>query len=394
MIFTLLAPLIGAALVSAHGQVSSVSSGGVTNEGPNIYYSADSRNSGTAIRTMYKASSPAYVLSGDFNNNAKMSCEEASGAPSLLKVAAGDSVTVQWVGSTSELLNQPGTGTTSDNPWVHAMGPIMDYIAECDGDCSSYDATSASWVKLAEFGIDNSQSISSDLRQTMTNKPEPYYPKGSGLWGMAKLVQDGSQWTINIPSVLKDGQYILRHELSAMHSNKVSGSSTSGPQNYIACIQIEVTGGGSTSLPEGTLAGSLYDTNGDYANFNVYSSDNAAQSFVVPGPAVWDQASSGSSSSTSGSSSGSTSSGSSSSGDSSDSSDDSTTTAESAPTTTSEAAAATTPIQQAATSTSAAAESTTSSVNGQTCRKRKRRSLSSSSSHRRNLKKRLSPESF
>ncbi len=68
------------------------------------------------------------------------------------------------------------------------MGPIADYIASCNGDCSSFNTANAGWSLLDKMGIDYSQSISDGLRTTMTNKPEKYYPtSGTGLWAMAKL---------------------------------------------------------------------------------------------------------------------------------------------------------------------------------------------------------------
>lgn len=79
------------------------------------------------------------------------------------------------------------------------MGPIQDYITSCDGDCSSFDATSSGWTKLAGSGIDPSSSISDDLRATMKAKPEEYHPSGKGLWAMARL---GAFLSVGISLVL------------------------------------------------------------------------------------------------------------------------------------------------------------------------------------------------
>lgn len=267
---------------------------------PNIYYDADRVNSDTPVRVMYKASSPAYLLPEDFSDNSKMACEgsSASPAPTSLEVAAGNSFTVQWSGSTGELTGQPGVGAVPDGmeAWVHAMGSIQNYITSCDGECSNADVSNNGWTKLSGDSLDLTQSISDDLRNTMTNKPEKYYPEGAGLWAMAKFVADGSKWDVVIPSGLKAGEYIVRQELAAVHNPYNAGDSSSGPQLYVGCIQITVTGDGSAELPEGTQAGSLYSPTGDFATFQVYSD---ADSFVVPGPDVWDGASSGSSGSSS-----------------------------------------------------------------------------------------------
>ncbi|KAJ6491679.1 glycoside hydrolase [Mycena vitilis] len=261
-------------LAAGHGQIHHVTSGSTSNTGPSQYNVKDAANSKTATRVMYKASSPAYALFGDFTDNSVMACEGSAQAPApkTISVAAGDSIDVFWEGATSELLGKPGTGSLSAyKPWVHAMGFVFDYITSCNGDCTTFDATNAGWTKLAHAGMDMSQSISSDLRATMAGKPEPYHPKsGPGLWAMAKLVQDGSKWTIKIPSSLKTGPYMIRHELSAMHNPIQHGNPTTGPQNYIACIQLDVTDGGNTSLPAGTQAKSLYQQNGAFVNINVF----------------------------------------------------------------------------------------------------------------------------
>lgn len=51
----------------------------------------------------------------------------------------------------------------------------MSYLAECDGDCTTYDATEADWVKMNHFGLDTSQTVSDELRDFMTRKGENYF---------------------------------------------------------------------------------------------------------------------------------------------------------------------------------------------------------------------------
>ncbi|KAF5335885.1 hypothetical protein D9758_017546 [Tetrapyrgos nigripes] len=260
---------------------------GVWNDGPNIYYDGDSVNSATATRKMYQASSLAYLNYWDFSDNNKMACESADPAPSSISITAGSELTIYWEGAMSELLNKAGTGDTDGtNPWVHAMGPVTDYITSCNGACSSFtadDAGNAGWTKLATWGLDTSQSISDDLRETMAGKPEEYYPtadQGKGLWGIAKLVEDSSSWTVSIPKGLQSGEYLVRHELAAVYSPKSSGG---GPQLYVACIQINIQDGGEDQLPQGTPAGSLYETDGFLANYDVYT-DSTVFEDIGPAP--------------------------------------------------------------------------------------------------------------
>jgi len=93
--------------------------------------------------------------------------------------------------------------------------------------------------------------------------------------------------------------------LGAVHNPWNAQDDTSGTQLYIGCIQVKVTGGGSSHLPTGTKAGSwvtyrfciLIDTDGDSAYFRLYKTDGAfarynvyednGKTFVDPGPAIW-----------------------------------------------------------------------------------------------------------
>jgi cellulase len=101
---------------------------------------------------------------------------------------------------------------------------------------------------------------------------------------MAKLLQAGSTWNISIPAQLRPGQYILRSELAAIH-NPQGSNPTSGPQMYITCVQLNVTGAGTQGLPMGTKAGALYDPKSAFAAYNVYV--DKGRTFKVPGPSVW-----------------------------------------------------------------------------------------------------------
>ncbi|CAK5274020.1 unnamed protein product [Mycena citricolor] len=259
---------------------------------------------------MYKASSPAYVLSSDFDNNSKMACEGSARAPApqTMSVSAGEEIEIYWEGATSELRGQPGTGSlTAYNPWVHAfvarvshptavylklcssMGFVFDYITSCNGPCTNFDATNAGWTKLAHAGIDMSQTISSGLRQTMTTSRSAITPPVDlvcGGWPNL-AIQNGSKWCDHQDSSsLKSGQYLIRHELGAVHNPKTSDP-TSGPQLYIACIQLDVKNGGDATLPAGTQAKDLYLTNGAFANTNVLDPSFNPANVRMPGPPIW-----------------------------------------------------------------------------------------------------------
>lgn len=143
-------------------------------------------------------------------------------------------------------------------------GPVIDYLAKCSGDCTDADKESLSFFKLAEVGIIDASSDE---------------------WASDKLIADGNQWTVNIPESLAPGNYVLRHEIIALHS----GGQENGAQAYPQCINIEVTGSGVAdpcSSGADCVAGtSLYTASDEGILYDIYSGDNSA--YPIPGPSVW-----------------------------------------------------------------------------------------------------------
>ena len=80
------------------------------------------------------------------------------------------------------------------------------------------------WVKLAEAGF------------------------SGGTWAVDTLKANGGKHDFTLPSVLADGAYLIRSEIIALHEADVAFTSNParGAQFYMECIQINVSGGGST----------------------------------------------------------------------------------------------------------------------------------------------------
>lgn len=76
--------------------------------------------------------------------------------------------------------------------------------------------------------------------------------RASGKWANEIASENGDSYTVQIPSDIRSGTYVLRTELIALHGNaaQLSRSPLAGPQFYTYCFNIEVTGGG-TAQPEG-----------------------------------------------------------------------------------------------------------------------------------------------
>jgi hypothetical protein len=63
--------------------------------------------------------------------------------------------------------------------------------------------------------------------------------------------------TFRIPSDIKPGTYVLRTELLALHGNTKPMQMTpvSGPEFYLHCFNVEVTGSGTETPPGNTFPG-------------------------------------------------------------------------------------------------------------------------------------------
>jgi lytic cellulose monooxygenase (C1-hydroxylating) len=85
---------------------------------------------------------------------------------------------------------------------------------------------------------------------------------------------------VRIPSNIRPGNYVLRHEILALHSAYDVG----GAQFYPQCINLRITGSGN-SVPSGTAANQLYSATHPGVHYNIYD-DNNRPTYQIPGPAL------------------------------------------------------------------------------------------------------------
>jgi len=74
-------------------------------------------------------------------------------------------------------------------------GPVMTYLANCHGDCRAADPTKLDFFKIDDAGM-----------------------LADGTWISDSIIRDGSTYSTRIPSDIAPGNYLLRHELLALHS--------------------------------------------------------------------------------------------------------------------------------------------------------------------------------
>jgi hypothetical protein len=105
-----------------------------------------------------------------------------------------------------------------------------------------------------------------------------YDPK-TKTWGSDVLYKNNQSHTVTIPSDLKAGTYVIRHEIIALHGamNDNYITKVSGAQFYPQCAKIQVTGDGTATPSGGKFPGTYtWDEKGILINMfympNEYSS--------------------------------------------------------------------------------------------------------------------------
>ncbi|KAI1330106.1 lytic polysaccharide monooxygenase [Xylariaceae sp. FL0255] len=232
-------------LASAHGYVAGVEvNGGAWIQGcnPNWYY----QPAGTApVTPGWQAlnQDDGFVAPSAYGTSDIACHKSAKPGGAYIDANPGDTLTIFW------------------NTWPDThKGPVMNYLANCDGECTTATAAGLTFEKLTEGAW-----ISG-------NDP--------GTWVTDTLIAANFSSTLVIPSTLAAGNYVLRHEIIALHA----ASSVDGAQNYPQCLNLKIGGSGSTALPAGESATSFYTETDPGILFNLYTDFT---SYTIPGPAVW-----------------------------------------------------------------------------------------------------------
>lgn len=183
----------------------------------------------------------------------------ATPAPASAPCSPGSTISLTW------------------NQWSDThKGPVLDYLAPCNGPCNSIASPAdLEFVKIDQSGL--------------LGQSDGKYKQGH--WASDTLIENGLTWSVKLPEDIAPGEYVLRHEIIALHSAHLPN----GAQNYPQCITLKV-GGSGTKTPKGVSATTFYTPQS--VDYSVWT--DPLKPFTIPGPALWDGASSSSSSSDSG----------------------------------------------------------------------------------------------
>jgi lytic cellulose monooxygenase (C1-hydroxylating) len=93
------------------------------------------------------------------------------------------------------------------------------------------------------------------------------------------LIKQNNSWSLTIPSDIKPGRYVVRHELIALHfgfsgNAKGAGTASSSAQLYPICLNVDITGDGNAE-PAGVTFPGGYQPNDPGILNNIYYGPNA-----------------------------------------------------------------------------------------------------------------------
>lgn len=181
-------------------------------------------------------------------NNPDIVCGlSAKNAALVADANPGSTITFDWRGG-------------DNSNWPHNTGPMMTYLASCgDQTCDKFDASQAKWFKISQAG----------------RKPD-------GSWYQADLMKGGKA-TTTLPKTLAPGNYLVRHEIIALHLAVTLG----GAEFYPACAQIRVSGsqaGKATAAELVSFPGAYKDNDPGIFDKNIF--DPSQDDYVFPGPQI------------------------------------------------------------------------------------------------------------
>ncbi|WZH46568.1 nitrate reductase NADH [Fusarium acuminatum] len=226
--------------VVAHGHVDWLHTNGVAFRGYSAPEMSWNPNHPPVVGWTNGATDNGYVEPNSFSDADIICHRGARPGKGHVTVAAGDKITLQW------------------NTWPEShKGPVIDYLARCPGNCETVDKNDLEFFKISAQGL---------IDMSMH----------SGKWAADVLVSNDFSWTVQIPADLAPGNYVLRHEIIALHGS----GQPNGAQSYPQCFNLKVTGDGDLA-PAGVKGTQLYKADDPGILFNLYTTP---LSYKIPGP--------------------------------------------------------------------------------------------------------------
>ncbi|PKS12289.1 hypothetical protein jhhlp_001589 [Lomentospora prolificans] len=245
--------------VRAHSYVTSFIIDGVTYSGFHPRDPAANPDVIAAWRT--EVPDDGWVGANDYDKPDIVCHINATNANGNLELEAGNTISFQW------------------NGWPESHhGPVITYMAYCGEESDS--CMRANKTELDFFTVDEVGLIS-------PNETLSLYPSAMGIWATDILISNNNSFSVEIPPTLSPGNYVLRHEIIALHYARKPNL---GPQHYPQCVNLMISGNG-TAKPEGIPATALYGNPEDSAGlgYDIYQ-DPLPMPYPIPGPDLIEEA--------------------------------------------------------------------------------------------------------
>ncbi|KAK2781352.1 hypothetical protein FQN53_000630 [Emmonsiellopsis sp. PD_33] len=249
----LLGALASIALVDAHGHVTGILADGNYFGGYLVDKYPYTGSPPAVAGWSTTATDNGFVDASGYSTGDIICHKNAKPGAAAAEIAAGGTIELHW----------------TEWPESH-HGPVLDYLANCNGDCSSVDKSALEFFKIQESGLNVGSSA----------------PGNAGKWASDDLIANNNTWTLTIPESIAPGNYVLRHEIIALHS----AGQENGAQNYPQCLNLKITGSG-TAKPAGTVGTELYKGSDPGILVNIYQS---MDKYEIPGPALFNDGGEGS----------------------------------------------------------------------------------------------------
>jgi lytic cellulose monooxygenase (C1-hydroxylating) len=240
-IFFLITAYLGCNLADAHAYIQQVTSddqlySGFRPDEPFYVYPKP------VVTWSFKAPDRGFV--NDYNHPDIICHRSAAPAPSYVQVANGGTLRLSW------------------SDWPPHQGPVITYLAACNGPCERTDKSTLNFFKIEELGLLDPAGGA----------------RGTGYWALDSLIANNNTWSITIPANLSPGPYVLRHE--AINLDHPIDKA----QHYPQCVNIEVIGDG-TQVPTYGVAGTkLYRADDPGLLFDIYHING--RPYPIPGPSL------------------------------------------------------------------------------------------------------------
>ncbi|KAK1230836.1 hypothetical protein PQX77_001307 [Marasmius sp. AFHP31] len=215
-----------------------------------LYINGADQGHNNGIRVVNTNNPVMEVTSNDIICNVNQLVQPVS--KTIVNIPAGGQVTTEWHHGG----NGPSPGDGDDPIASSHKGPIITYLAKVSN-ASTASTTGLQWFKIQEDGFNPS----------------------TNTWAVDKLIANGGKYTFTMPKCVPTGQYLMRHEIIALHG----AGSYPGAQFYIGCAQVSVTGGGSANPSTVSFPGA-YKGSDPGITIGIYYPP--VTNYVIPGPKV------------------------------------------------------------------------------------------------------------